>query len=830
MPTQKQHFRLLALGIIVSQLLMCITPALAESKMRVFADDTIAGWSTELRSSVGPAQSAVVFEINKPDSSVIKLETETNQQGVAEIEFLGFHTKKTGEYRARVYVKGETAHPEYSTFTVYPETTSTSKSDIYLSESALQANDKDQAEIRVTLRDDYGNPIPNHYVDIISSRVEDRIVFNKQQTDQSGQISAKISANSPGISSLIAQDKTAGVILTTRPQITFFNSESSHSAQKNFGNYIMANVLYNDDNTAENSDTEDNVLLSQSNNIPANDNFDLYGELDHFGIEIIPSLASDGNNVLVNENIGVKVRALDVEDRVVSSYTGTIRFSASDQNATLPDDYEFNSADLGEKTLSLSIKLTSLGRQKIEVVDINDWFKTGSLELNVAESIGSEGPQNSEIIIKNPDSNVTLNQTTVTVSGQGPANIGLDIFVNGALVNSTDIDSDGFFSSSIIVEEGQNKVFAIEQNGKERKSNTINFMVDISPPSINSFQVIPEGDITVGEFYSVILRSEPGLDKAAIKVQVEHPLVQNLSEPDKYEATLSAPLIKGEYPIYAILTDGLGNKLETNTNRILRVVDKDLPLPTVTGLKAQAGNESVLLEWDDMTKNQTEAISKYKIYFGEGMNTLSKNLTSEGPSNSLVINNLDNDKKYYFAVTALNDTGQESSEKSEVVSATPNSNAGFNIPSDSKLQLRGVGGNSRITLSWDPFPGIQAYRYKIYYGLQSGNYNSYILSDVNQSSLVIGDLANGITYYATVSPINSDGIELNIRSNEVAATPSALLIKGPDIQNNIPIRAPQVDLSKRPIGQVGPESLWIIFLSLAAAQTGLIIRKKLLKQ
>lgn len=823
----------------------------AATQFRVFADDTIAGWSTLLRSSIGPANTPIVVDIRKPNGSIVSIEGITNAQGTFELEVLGYHNKEAGEYYVRAKVKGESDSTNYSTYTVYPESVSVSKSSVSVNNLALKADGYDHAVIQVILMDEYGNRIPNHALKVISSRVEDTIEYLTQQSDQSGRFQAKITSELPGFSTLIIQDVTGGDILKERPQITFLKAEENNKALTG-NDFLMANLLAQDEESDPLSDealeelfgdtpddtgeeTLEDLFGAPSSEETADDPFadtspdmGLHGELDRFEIEILPSIATDGTNVKINENFSLKVQALDAEDRKVTSYTGTIRFSSSDQNATLPEDYEFTTADLGEKIFSLAFKLTALGTQTIEVVDIDDWFKTGKIDLNVAERIDDQASVDSEIEIKYPEDNVTLNQKTITLSGQGPANIGIDIFINGVLTTSSDIDTDGFFSTAIQVEEGLNKVFVIEQNGKERKSNTVNFMVDVTPPSIDTFQVIPEGDIKVGEFYSVILTSEPGLEEVAIRVLVEHPLTESLSEPGKYEATLPAPLIAGEYPIHAILVDELGNRLETNTNRTLHIIDKELPTPpVVTGLQADAGDQKVRLSWNDVSKDSETPIGNYKVYFGTDRNVLSKNKNTSSTETEMLIENLNNDVEYFFAVTAMSEDGYESKEKSLIVSATPSQ--GQNIDQLGDNQLRGVAGDGKMTLTWDPFPNVQASRYKVYYGLQSGRYTSYIVTDLYQTSLVIGDLANGVTYYAAVSPINANGLELNLRSNEVAVTPTGLGISGPIVTPQIPRGARPGVALRAPIGQVGPESLWIVFFSFAIAQSSIIFRKTYFK-
>ena len=73
-----------------------------------------------------------------------------------------------------------------------------------------------------------------------------------------------------------------------------------------------------------------------------------------------------------------------------------------------------------------------------------------------------------------------------------------------------------------------------------------------------------------------------------------------------------------------------------------------------------------------------------------------------------------------------------------------------------------------VTLEWDPNSEPDIAGYKIYYGLESGNYTTTI-NVGNFTTCVISDLDSGQTYYFAATAYNNDGYESDY-SNEVSYT------------------------------------------------------------
>lgn len=103
--------------------------------------------------------------------------------------------------------------------------------------------------------------------------------------------------------------------------------------------------------------------------------------------------------------------------------------------------------------------------------------------------------------------------------------------------------------------------------------------------------------------------------------------------------------------------------------------DDDLQSPTdVEGVEASAGNESATLTWEMATDNI--GVTGYKIYYGldsvsEDGGTYTFGAMETGDVLEYTVEGLENEVTYYFAMTAVDEAGNESVYYSEEVSATP---------------------------------------------------------------------------------------------------------------------------------------------------------------
>ncbi len=756
------------------------------SIIEVNSMDTIAGYSSALSSSITKSNTIIYFEVEKPDGSLIKIESKTDPAGIARSEVLGHHTKKTGLYKVRAYIPGNGSDYNYSTFKVYPDDVSDTKSEINSNLSSLEANDYETSFISVKLKDKYGNPIPDHMVTLISSRVEDKIEALSNKTDETGEIFFKVWSDTPGISTFIATDITSNTIVRERPEIVFY-APSSHSSPEGGDKKLLAEIL----------EEEDNPLEFEEEPEPTKN--EVWGEINHFEIII-------DDKVSVNEEQSITVTAKDIDGNTVKDYTGEILFAVStDENAILPENYKFTSEDQGEKIFSLAIKFTEIGVHEIEVLDNSDWDLNGIKEIKVIKQKTETPDTKDELVILSPKSGLKTGQTVLIISGKGPSNIPIKIFMDDSKIGVLDTDTKGKFEYTITnLKEGNHKIYVTEDNDTGgSKSNSIDIEIDISGANLDSFEITPEGPIETGTELAVKLFSEPNLEKASILVDsIEHTLDENLYQKGLYETKFIAPSKKGNYPINVQLIDQYQNEKNITNKHILQVIEKEIIYPPkVTGITSNSLDRKVKLEWDKI-----DQIKYYKVYYGEKKDSLNRTTNTPDNTASIEISNLKNDKEYFFAVTAINEEDLESEEKSLVIAETPKSK---------QVVLRAAPSDSQITLTWNKFQDISTSKYIVVYGLKSNTYSDSIVSNI--TSTVVPNLINNVEYYFRVYPTDSKGnIIKELSSKEVSAKPIVLGDK--PLTNKTPTPLIEAQNPVHPIqGSEGTETNILILISLFIA-------------
>jgi hypothetical protein len=86
-------------------------------------------------------------------------------------------------------------------------------------------------------------------------------------------------------------------------------------------------------------------------------------------------------NVSLGNPFNITVTALDANNQVVTTYTGTVHFTSSDSAATLPADYTFTSSDHGAHFFK-GTTLRTGGTQTITVTDTGNSSVTGTVSVN----------------------------------------------------------------------------------------------------------------------------------------------------------------------------------------------------------------------------------------------------------------------------------------------------------------------------------------------------------------------------------------------------------------------------------------------------------------
>lgn len=817
--------------MLVAQTLIMPIVAADYLPVRAYGADTVAGYASMLKTSlVNPAQD-LVFVVEKPDMSVVRVPAQADLEGLAQADLYGHQTKIAGDYKVAVVFPGSADSSPQDSFKVYADQVSTTQSSITSTDQMLSADGEEKTFVTVTLYDAYRNPIKDHQVQLISSRQDDSVsAINGGVSDVTGKASFKVTSKYAGISVFTAIDATANKVLTDREEVVFYTPVQEKKASFFGGNSLTASLLSAD------------IGQSSGEVIP--------GPVDSFDIEDLSS------NVKVNQDQTLTIVARDKDGNVAKNYTGTILISTpDDEHAVLPNngEYTFKENDQGEFTFNLALRFTQIGNQVIQVFDKDNWKIAGEWEVEVVPEQAVVTPDiSSSLQIKSPVDGSELGNSLVVISGQGDPNINLKVFDNDTKIGDSETDSDGFFSfQAQNLESGAHTFYVMSDGGEVSASVTV--QIDTLPPVLNYFEVSPDGNVSPGTALTVTAQSESNLEEVKIRLQgIEEVLPQSSSSPGTYMATVAAPTTDGSYPIDVILIDGLSNKAELlNKASVSVVTASETPPPTVEGVSGAPADSSVILTWHEVTNHET-TVQKYKINYGTNYEELTQVIETDDSSTSFTVEGLENSSQYFFSVKAIDSKDLESEEGSTVVAITPVSpeeeteegaeteegeditgstdttgtdvTGGYTDVTGAGISgIQGVAYQDSVILYWQPYQVQTAYFYKVYFGLQSGVYDDYVVTANNSPTITISDLIPNLPYYFTVVALDLTGREISPLSTEYIMVPNASGSAGlhSSAAADSVYTAPLTDSQLTSIpgtDETGPEAIWIVIISIVVAQ------------
>jgi len=659
-----------AFSMLAGLILQPMTAAAAEFPLlQAFGVDTIAGYSTLMRSSRTFPKREIVFVVTKPDGAKVNVPAVTDDQGVAKADLYDYHTRRAGRYSLSARFKEDLTKGSESTFVVYPDQVSLEQSSIVAGKTLAKAGGGDNVYLTVSIKDQYGNPFQGHAVSLISSRSSDNLkAAGGTSTDINGSITYSVNSPDAGVSVFSAVDSTAGVVLSARTQVAFINgSLPMADAGGNLGMFIPV---------AEAAES---------------------GPLHHFKISEIPA------TVEPNANVSFKVTAQDASDLTVENYTGTVHFSAQGggDNVTMPEDYTFKAEDLGTHLFSLGLSFTTAGTYKLTATDTSDILIKGETTVVVGEGgTGTTTETGQKPVITTPAAG-SYSDNIQTVSGSAQAGVTIKIFDNDQEIGSVQVSSSGSFTYQTgQLSDGTHKVYVISVDGTGNvtaTSETVEFTIDTTPPSVDEVQVDPSSGITPGKVINIKVMSEENLSDSALIFNSEIvALVPMPAQPGTYTAQLTAPEAPGAYPVDVVLVDQLNNEVTYKAKATVNVAEgggtvetegtqetqateetqqpvvvepANLPPTQVFGLIAYGSDKRVTLVWE--AANDDVNVNHYKVRYGLDPVTLDKTAETKSASTTWYIPNLENGKEYYFAVAAVDDAGLESPAASETVSGIP---------------------------------------------------------------------------------------------------------------------------------------------------------------
>jgi len=667
----------LVVMLAVTVAMVCIQSFIALAAdfpvLQAYGVDTIAGYSTLLRSSRTYPNAEIKFVVTKPDGAKVQIGAVTDETGLAKIDLYDFHTRKAGTYGVSAMMKEDYSEGKSSYFTVFPDEVSLDQSIITSNVSVAKADASDKAYVSVIIKDQYGNGFEGHQVNLISSRAIDSILGpgGNQMTDENGSVTFGVSSSTSGVSIFSAVDTTTGVILSSRVQVAFLDSNAFlQDAGGNLNRYIPL------------------AAAAEA------------GSLHHFEIGDIPAGVKSG------DNISFKVTAMDLSGLTVENYTGTIHFSAEGGNGdsvNLPEDYTFKAEDLGTHLFSLGLSFTTDGTYKLIVTDATNTTVKGELSVDVGSQSGSQTQQTGvKPTIVTPAAG-SYSENTQNVTGTAPAGSTVKIYDNDQEIGSVQAGSSGSYSyQTNPLADGSNKIYVVtldQSQNVQGTSDTIEIIIDTKPPEVDEITVDPSSGIKPGTVINFRVLSEEGMSDAALIFNTEIvALTESATEPGVYLAQIISPQNPGAYPVDVVLVDELNNDAtytakatvnvsaeggsvdtpvveETQATEETQITETQVVEPAnnppseVFGLIAYGTDKRVTLVWE--AANDDKNVNHYRVYYGLDPANMDGKVDTKSAGTTWYIPNLPNGKEYYFAVTAVDDEGLESTMMSQTVSAIP---------------------------------------------------------------------------------------------------------------------------------------------------------------
>jgi hypothetical protein len=171
------------------------------------------------------------------------------------------------------------------------------------------------------------------------------------------------------------------------------------------------------------------------------------------------------------------------------------------------------------------------------------------------------------------------------------------------------------------------------------------------------------------------------------------------------------------------------------------------------------GQTSLTLGWDEIG---APGVTGYRVYYGPASRQYT-NSVQVGLQFSCTITGLVDNTTNYFAVTAVDSTGNESSYSPEI-----------RYPPEVQVQARIYPDGAALT--WAESLSANVIGYKVYYGTTSGHYTNSIqtaLGFVNTEPgfvCTLADLDQGTTYYFAVTSYDIAGVESDFSQEQIWTT------------------------------------------------------------
>ncbi|MEW5848167.1 MAG: invasin domain 3-containing protein [Myxococcota bacterium] len=447
---------------------------------------------------------------------------------------------------------------------------------------------------------------------------------------------------------------------------------------------------------------------------------------------------------------------------VDTAYAGTVHFTSTDPDATLPADTAFAPEDLGQKTFT-GLSLLQAGSIVISVVDTVNPDLRGSTQVDVDPAAPDLGQ--AVFAATNPSIPADgTSETTIYVvlrdaygNFVGPGHNVVFTTDFGTLLSVPAYTGLGQYQQRLQAPASPAvATVTAEVDGVALGSSvTVNFPADLNPPS--SVNISTVTGIDGGYRVRWVLAPQPDVDRYRVHTgTVSHSYTQVLEAGNTNEADVTGLVDCQTYFTSVSAVDKAGNESATVDERSIRVPQAGPP-DAVTNVSVVAGDSEATVSWTHATHcdRATYRVERRVMPSG-GWVTVASNLTGTSHRNA----GLTNDVTYAYRVVTVDTQGLLSAPSVEVT-ATPSLDA---VPPDPVLGLTLVVGDTFLDLSWQPSMDLGLDHYNVYY--QLSDYTSVaaltpVAAVSGATSFRLTGLQNGVPVYVAVTAVDWRGNELD---------------------------------------------------------------------
>ncbi len=685
--------------------------------------DAIAGLGFDLLASGLRGGETVAVRMETPDGESHGLRGTADAEGNASLTVHGSLTERAGLYAFD-------ANGERTNLEVVPDAVDPVLSTIDVWTPRIADDGDDAASVTVTLRDQFGNPLPGRIATLVSGRGDDDVSNETSETDEHGEQHFSVRSYEPGTISLRAIDLLSGMPLE--------DSATIRSGDGPVGGHA--------------EDDEPTSRMSNGNRF-------YYAQVA--GFDVIEGFEIDAPSALPlgEEASKITIRAVDRDGNIVEDYVGTVLFSSTDPDATLPNfgKYTFKERDLGKKDFPLVLKFKESGEQTFRVEDQNDRTIFGDVAIDVTTE---DRPAGGAISIASPKDGDTVNGASVTVTGTGPKFTNI-VVLGGAADIPGSTDAEGNFSVTVPLRSDQRDyTLRVQDEDGRSDSGPVLVRLDADAPSIGTITFTPEIP-EEGDKVLVVVKSEAGLQSLVLTITqqptgaVQEIQLKPASASGTYQAFFTAPQ-PDDYQPRLLATDKAGNTAELRTTLTVGTPG----LPAVEGIVAEPRVNAVSVSWEEVELAEG-SVDGYRVYVGEKAGQFGYSLDTEQPTDRALVAGLSPGKQYFFAVTALQGD-RESVERSNTVTATVLGMSLNIAPEDQALRLQWSAFESDTPLS----------HFLLEYGLDEARLTEQRILNRELTEFALRDLLNGIEYVVRLTPVTATGKKIADLAAIARGTPS----------------------------------------------------------